>query len=533
MKKKLNIDFIISLVITLILIVFILYPFLKVLKESFFVDGIFSMDNYKEVIKDKKLILNTFKMGILSAIIATVFAVIVSIFQFLQNQKIKKILSIVFAICIISPPFVSGLSYISLFGRRGLISYGLLGLHIDPYGMWGIVLMQALSDLALNVLILNGFLKNINRDIINASRSLKATTTNIIIDIIIPIIKNGIIAVFVISFFRSVSDFSTPAIIGGNFKVLALESYFEVIAKGNLNKASAMNVFILVPTLVLFLLSRNIVRNKNQEKIYNGDVNIKRSGILYYLISLFAIILIAFLIVIYISIIIGAFSKKSAGNLIFSLDNFKDTKYFIKDVSLRSIGYAVVASLVASFLGLLVSYLTAIKKIRMMKFSDLLSNLPYIIPGTFFGLGYLLAFRSGILAMTGTFIIVILNMLFKQMPFTTRIFNASMNDIDKNVLNSIRDLGGRGIHEIKDGIVPMNLESLKISLINTFNASMTTVGSIIFLIYPQRKVLTMVMFDVINSAKYNVGSVIAFEIIILCLLFNLLVQIIFNRLIRR
>lgn len=59
-------------------------------------------------------------------------------------------------------------------------------------------------------------------------------------------------------------------------------------------------------------------------------------------------------------------------------------------------------------------------------------------------------------------------------------------------------------------------------MMNNFNATMTTVGSIIFLVYPSQKVLTLVMFDVINSGKYNVASVIALLIIIICLSFNLL-----------
>ena len=58
---------------------------------------------------------------------------------------------------------------------------------------------------------------------------------------------------------------------------------------------------------------------------------------------------------------------------------------------------------------------------------------------------------------------------------------------------------------------------------------MTTIGSIIFLVYPSQKVATLVMFDVIESGKYDIGSVIAFYIIVICLLVNVIYYLVINR----
>ena len=51
---------------------------------------------------------------------------------------------------------------------------------------------------------------------------------------------------------------------------------------------------------------------------------------------------------------------------------------------------------------------------------------------------------------------------------------------------------------------------------------MTTVGSIIFIVYPGQKVLTLIMFDVINSGKYDIASVIALLIILICICFSII-----------
>ncbi|MDD7463487.1 MAG: iron ABC transporter permease [Anaerococcus sp.] len=524
-------DIIFSLIIFLLILSFILLPFLAVFREAFFYDGNFSLYNFKQILADKSLVLNTFKLGILTSLFASFFAINVSIFYFFQKGKARKLISIILAIALISPPFVSSLSYITLFGRSGVITYDLLHLSVNPYGMWGIVLMQAISDLSLNSLLLIGFLNSIDKSIINSARSLGAKTSHIIKDIILPSMKNGILAVMTLSFFRSVSDFGTPAIIGGNFRVLALESYFEVISKGNLSLASAMNIVILIPTLILFLFVGKGIRsgNFNTGFVSENEVPIKKKGILFNLIRIIAIILILWIVLLYASIILNAFTKKKLGNLVFTLENFSQSNKFIAPIVIRSIVYSLIAAFLATFIGFMISYLREVRELKYMKFVDTIANLPYIIPGTFFGLGYLLFFRSPPIQITGTVAIVVLNVIFKQMPFSSRVSSAAIAEIDKNVLNSIRDLGGSSKDEIKDGVIPLSKNSIMVSLINIFTATMTTVGSIIFLIYPGQKVLTLVMFDVIQSGKYNQGSVIAFYIMLICLLFNGLVRFLFNR----
>lgn len=530
-KFKKLIDVFISAVLSILVVIFILMPFLTVFKESFLIDGTFTFDRFLEIFKNKTLILNTFRLGILTTIVATISATFVAVFYYLSRKKVKSLILMILSITLISPPFVSSLSYITLFGRRGLITYNLLGLSINPYGLWGIVFMQALSDLSLNSLILIGFLEGLNKSIVNSARSLGAHTNDLIIDIILPSLKNGIKAVMMLSFFRAVSDFGTPAIIGGNYSVLALESYFEVIANGNLGNAAAMNVIILIPTLIIFLSSNSKNRNTSFSagSRNTDEVPIKRSGLLYYFIMVVASFFIFWIVSLYTSIIFNAFSKMKLGKLVITLDNFKSTKVFIGGVTLRSITYSLISAVGGTFIGLLIGYYLIIKKYKYMKVIDAIANLPYIIPGTFFGLGYLLFFRSPPIAITGTAAIVVLNVLFKQLPFSTRVSNAQMAEIDKNTLNSIRDLGGNSINEIKDGIFPLSKNAIMISMINAFTTTMTTVGTIIFLVYPGRKLLTLVMFDVIQSGKYNIGSVIAVYIIIICIIFNVLLRLIMSR----
>lgn len=534
MKKSKNlnsIDFSLKLLLALSVILFILMPFLSVFRESFIIDGSLNFKYYKDILANKNLLFNSLKLGILTSLLSLITSVIVSVYTYLSDKKIQKIINVILAITLISPPFVTSLSYINLFGRRGFITYNILHLSFNPYNMWGVSFMQTLSFLSLNCLVLLGLLNNMSKDILNSARSLGADTNSIIIDIIIPQLKNGLITVFILSFFKAMSDFATPSIIGGKFNVLALESYFEVIANGNLAKASALNILLLLPIIFVFIISN--IFNKEKTLVANSyaqnDVNIKRNGFIFKIFRVLSIFFLLLLVLLYGSIILSAFSRMKNGHLILTLENFARTRNYINNAMLRSVVYSMISAFFGTLIGLLIGYYIIIKNSKFMKIIDVFSNLPYIIPGTFFGLGYLLYFKSPPIMITGTSIIVVLNVLFKQLPFSSRVGNAAMKSVDPGIVNSIRDLGGNTFYEIKDGIIPNIKASIRISLINSFVTTMTTVGSIIFLVYPGKKLMTLVMFDVINSGKYNEGSVIALLIMIICLLFTLAINLLFRQ----
>lgn len=300
-KRNNLLDILIQVILALAVVFFVLMPFLSVFKESFIIDGNIDLSYYKNILASKNLLINSLKLGVLTSIFSVILSTILAIYTYLSKRNIKKIINIILLITLVSPPFVTSLSYISLFGRRGFITHNLLGLSINPYNMWGVVFMQTLSYISLNCLILLGYLSTMKSDVINSARSLGANTNSVILNILIPQLKNGIYTVFLLSFFKSMADFATPSIIGGRFNVLALESYFEVIANGNLAKASAMNVLLLLPILLVFI----VVSFLNKEKSATAspsdldEISIERKGLVYKLFKIIGAVILLLLVSLY------------------------------------------------------------------------------------------------------------------------------------------------------------------------------------------------------------------------------------------
>ncbi|MDU7502671.1 MAG: iron ABC transporter permease, partial [Finegoldia magna] len=127
-------DKFIKYIIFLLIFVFIGLPFLYVFKEAFTADGGNSIDFILNVFKENKnLFVNSITVGFIVSVLTTVFSAIIGLYCFLSGKIHQKIISAILLVTMITPPFVTSLSYINLFGRRGFITYNLLKLNTNPY----------------------------------------------------------------------------------------------------------------------------------------------------------------------------------------------------------------------------------------------------------------------------------------------------------------------------------------------------------------------------------------------------------------
>lgn len=447
-------------------------------------------------------------------------SLIVGLFVALSSPRLSRALKLFLMLTMISPPFVSSLSYIQLFGRRGLISYRLLGLSLNPYGLWGVVLMQALSYLSLHALLISTAVASIDPAIINSARDLGASTGEIVRDLILGQLKAPLAIVALLNFMKSLADFSTPTIIGGKFSTLATESYLNMVAYGDIGKAAVLNILIFLPSILVYLVYRKYSAGQSRQASQQAPVSYRRKGLLYRFLAAFTALFLGALTLQYLALILEAFIQRSRGKISLTLAHFSAASTHLSGAMLRSVLYSLIAASIGAALGLLIGYVVQLRKSRLGNYLDLLSSLPYVLPGSFFGIAYIYAFRSPPLKLTGSALIVILNVLFKQLPFTAKVGIDAVRAIDPAIFNSIRDLGGSRLRLLSDGIFPLAKESFFVSFANSFSSTMTTVGSILFLVYPGQKLATIVLFDLIQSGKYSVGSALALWIMLLTVAVN-------------
>ena len=145
------------LLIVIFFIVFIIYPLVSVLVTPSFLTWklVFSSPSWLEAIKNTLLL--TFCSTVLSVFTGYVVAYTVVRGPFFG----KKLFSFMPLLHLVTPPFVSGLAFILLFGKQGIITKDLLHLDISLYGFPGLLLAQTLCFFPVAYVILKQNLENI------------------------------------------------------------------------------------------------------------------------------------------------------------------------------------------------------------------------------------------------------------------------------------------------------------------------------------------------------------------------------------
>lgn len=510
-------------------VLFCFYPIYKIIVTSFFDNNSFTLKFYKGIFNENYLLLkNSMITSSISAGIASIFGGVIAYYMLFSSERVRKFYYYLLMLTMISPPFIFGISYIMLFGRRGLITYRVLGLHTNPYGLKGIVMLQLIGEISFATFMLYEIFKNFDYTLINASRALGASLWESLKRVVFPISVPAFLGTFFILFTKNLSDFGSAIIIGGRESTLATEAYLTVIGEGNMPKAAAMTLLLIFPALLAFLLYKRILLKKFSS--FSVGKGMESKNISYSLPLgvkiLFKVVAYLFVLVMFIqysAIFFSGFYNYTSKGIEFTLEYIEKFKLSSTRVFLRTIVYAFISGAISSTIGILISYYNRERNSYFFKGIEFLGGLPYIIPGTFFGLGYILAFNSGIFTLTGTATIVILNCAFRQISIGIKVGDSIFSTLNPNIEKAGRDLGASKMRILLDIIFPLLKPAFLISFVNCFIATMTTIGAIIFLVSPGNNVATIMLFTQVAQGEYGAASITALAITFITFSLNIFV----------
>ena len=508
------------------LVLFIVYPTLLLFIQAFQGDSGFAV--FSDVLQRYRLAFwNSIESSFFSAFLSTIFAFFLAYGILQLKSNIQRICLIILSISLVSPPFISSLSFISLYGRRGLISYRLLKLSLDPYNKYGVIGMQSLHFTCLNILFFIHALRAMDGKLFYSARDLGAGPLSIVKDIVLPLLRPAFLASFFISFLRALADFGTPVIIGGRYSTLASEIYLQLIGYSDFQKTAMMNILLLFPALFSFYFYR---RAMEQSDKWNGEQkgrtrpDFPANFLIRTVLSILLCLFFLFECLQYLSIFLYGFLRFDQGEVHFTLENMGELFQYNLSTMYLTLALSVITGFFGSFFSFVLAYIVERKLPFGKKTIDFVLSLPYLLPGTCFGLAYILAFNKAPFRLTGTVWIILFSLIFRQMPLGSRMASAAISSLSKNMERAGRDLGANPIRVFLDILFPILLPSFLSSVYNQFTQSLTTMGAVIFLISAKYKVLVYTLFDAINRGSYNVASLISGIMILLSLAFYLLLE---------
>jgi len=538
----------IALVFVLLIVGFlIVLPLLNILIYSSQPSGSAIVKGSFSDVVTRSIIWNTVKLGLSVAALGTLLGFIMAYTQARVEFRGKKILHIINLVPIISPPFAFATAIIVLFGRSGMITRGVFDWRPTLYGYPGLVLVLTLSFFPIAYMNLLGMLRSLDPALDEAGSSLGANKWRIFRTVTLPLLIPGFAGSFLFLFIESIADLANPLIIGGSYTVLASRAYMAINGDYDISLAAGYSLLLLLPALLVFLIQRYWAQKKSVISVTgkpSGRPTVVTSRAARTFLLTVTGLLTALILLIYSTVVLGAFVQIIGVNNEFTLEHFRYLLGGFANGAIKTTAtLALIATPLAGIFGMLIAWLVVRKVRRGSEALDFMGMLGIAVPGTVIGIGYAITYNdpvkiagvtvfpqvAGGAALIGGSIAIIMVYIIRSSPAGQRSGISMLQQIDPAIEEASSSLGAAGGKTFRLITLPLISGAFLSGLMYAFAHSMTTLSPIIFLVTPDTSILTQKILAEADQGRY--GNVFA-----LCCILIVLIMIIgglINLLVRR
>ena len=468
------------------------FPMYAILSKSFEnKDGEFiGLENYQSYFENSSLVYSIYNSLFVSIVTMVITISLAFVFAYaLTKSRMagKGVFRSIAMIPILVPSLLSGISLIYLFGKQGIFRELLMGYEI--YGPIGIIIAEVFYTFPHALLIIVTALSIGDARLYEAAKVLRSKSIRTFFTVTLPSAKYGVISAAFVVFTLVITDFGIPKVIGGNYNVLAVDVYKQVIGQQNFEMGAVVSMVLVFPALIAFavdrivqrkqvaiLTSRSVVHEPNESKTFDRIMFGYCSVISALILTILGMSLYASLVTFW------------PYNLTLSLKNYQfdlmdgggwDSYYN----SIRMASYTAVFGTIAVFAG---AYF--VEKARSLKTGrsilHLLSMMPMAIPGLVLGLAYIFFFNhpdNPLNFLYGTMAILVICTITHFYTVSHLTALTSLKQIDnefEHVSSSLKQPFYKTFFRVT---VPISLPAIFEIGIYFFVNAMTTVSAVVFL----------------------------------------------------
>jgi iron(III) transport system permease protein len=174
---------------------------------------------------------------------------------------LKGTFRLIALIPLLAPSLLSAIAFIQWFGNQGVLKplLGWVGLT-TIYGAPGIIISEVYNTFPHALMILLTALSLADGRLYEAADSLGTSKLRKFFTITLPSCKYGLISAATVVFTYVISDFGAPKVIGGNFNVLAVDVYQQVVGQQNFGRGAVVGLLLLIPSIVSFVIDSRVRR---------------------------------------------------------------------------------------------------------------------------------------------------------------------------------------------------------------------------------------------------------------------------------
>ncbi len=527
----------------LIVALFVLYPVLVILVNSFVAGAIgqprqWSLEGWRIARSDPAMlgaVANTAKILVANETISLPSAIVLAWLIARTDLPLRGALEFMFWVTFFLPSLSVTLGWIVLLDpQNGLLNRLALSLPFvakppfNIYSFWGIVWTHlSTSALAIKVMLLTPIFRNVDAAFEEASRCSGAGRWQTLTRIVVPVVAPAILTVLVLSVIRAMQTFEIEMVLGPpfNFWVFGTKIYILVAqVPPEFAPATALAVigFVIVTPLIVchrWLMTRadytSLTGRVRTHPLPLGRWRWPAFAAVALLALAISALPVTFLVTASFMKLFGFFAIAEPWTLA-HWRSVLSGDFFLRALG-NTIELACGAALAAVALCSLAAYFTVRSRYRGRGLLDFLSWLPFAIPGILRGVGLLYVVLGNPLLrmMYGSIALMILATVIAGMTLGTQILKATMVQLGAGLEEAARTSGASWWYGFRHVIVPIVAPTLVLVGIVNFIAASRDIASIALLATNATKTLSLLQLDYMIDGRSEAAAVVSVVVILL------------------
>ncbi len=473
-----------------------------------------------------------------------------------SDLPFKKFFSLALIIPYMIPSWCKSMAWLTIFkndrvgGAQGLL--GFLGIQTPnwlAYGPFAIIVVLVIHYYAYAYLLVSSALSSINSELEEMGEILGAGKARILAKITFPLVMPAILSAVIMTFSKAMGTFGVPSVLGLKIGYYTVSTtMYNSIQNGQNQVGYVISlVLILIASLSVFMNQKAIGSRKSYSTIggKGGRTNPLRlgkwrplvTGILFVFVA--AAVVFPVLVLLYQSLMLepGNYSLSNLtlhywiGGSVPTIDQgepgiFRNPQ-FLKYVG-NTIKLVILTSLFATLFGQMIGYINSRgRKLFSGKLVEQLVFIPYLIPSIAFGAMYLALFATAkkiemfgyritlVPSLYGTFTILVLIAVVKNMPFASRAGTSNMLQISTELEEAAQVENAGFFRRFFKVVFPLSRGGMISGFMLVFISIMKELDLIVILMTPSQQTLPYMAYAYSSENLIQLSSAVTIVMFIL------------------
>ena len=527
-----------------LLILVLAYPLVLLFVKSFVTSRpgqatIWGVKGWIEAFTDANLAVaigNTFYLAILRVIITSALAIFFAWVVTRTDTPFKGFIEVTLWLGFFLPLLPMTMGWILLLDPyNGLINkllmkvFGLATPPFDIYSYWGIVWCHLAFSTSVRFLLMTPAFTAMDAALEDAARTSGSSNAGVLMRITIPILAPAILASTALGFIRSLESLEIEMVLGipAGIYVVPTKIWDYIHWEPPLyDRATALCSIFLFFVFFLIWLHRIFLHGREFTTISGRSYMVRTFplGRWRWVTCAACLGFIVVMIMLPLATLIMGTFMEFFGNFdtdkVWTVHHW--TAVFTDPVFLRSLKNTLILGLAAGTAGTLIYSLISYVIVRTRLYGrgvvDVLSWLPWALPGVLISLALLWAvLGSGdyVKLVYGTVSLLVLAIIIKEMPLGTQIIKASVLQISNELEEASSAAGASRVAGFRRILLPLLKPTMIAVGIIVFISAARDIPTVIFLSTNQTRTLSLLMLDYIADANQEKAAVLGVFLVLL------------------